>query len=194
MKTFAYEYNGTLNFACNINSQDINSLMTGGVISEADIEGYIEDLVNVKHKDGSVTTRNREEIEPFIRGLCYGGLTESEAIMAIALKDSPNGIIPTLVKNVPTDFKGAWKLNDDEITIDMEKARLIQMDNIRKVRADKFIEMGFPYQLDANLELAIIPEETRIQLQNLRDITATFDLNVAQTPEQLKNLFPEELK
>lgn len=101
-----------------------------------------------------------------------------------------------MVNELPEDktFRDAWVLSGKEVYVDMEKARIIHMNDIRKLRTKKFIELGFPYKLNQKLEEAIISEEMRKQLQVLRDIPSTYKLDEAKTPEELKKLIPEELK
>jgi hypothetical protein len=120
-------------------------------------------------------------------------------IEEIAEKDVPKGCeyrIATIDK-LPKDryFRNAWTddLNTNTVDVDMEKAREIHMDNIRKERNAKFMEMGFPVKLDEDLEKAIIPKETRNKLQTLRDIPQQIDLSIASTPAELKAIWPEEL-
>lgn len=114
-------------------------------------------------------------------------------------KDVPKGLSSRITdtENIPSDrtFREAW--HDDkpgkQIDIDMPRAKEIQIARIKEKRQEKFIEMGFPVQLDPDLEEAIIPEVTRGKLKALRDLPETFDLSSAKTPEQLKALWPEEL-
>ncbi len=91
-------------------------------------------------------------------------------------------------------FRGAWKANDNILEVDMQKARIIHLARIRAARQEKFIEMGFPYKLDSNLEIAIIPLSTRNKLNLLRNIPAVIDLLKATTPLELKAVWPQELK
>lgn len=79
-------------------------------------------------------------------------------------------------------FRGAW---GHDLKVDISKAREIHMNKIRAAR---------------DLELAKLDIETlrgndvQAQKQVLRDIPQNFDLTVATTPEELKALWPEELK
>ncbi len=79
------------------------------------------------------------------------------------------------------------------IKVNMDKARAIHMDRIREARQIKFEELGFPKKINAEVEAVFVSEELRNQLQELRDIPQTFDLNQARTPEELKLLWPEQL-
>lgn len=118
----------------------------------------------------------------------------------IALKDVPDGLTYhiTDVSNIPDDrtFREAWTDDNlgETVDVDMVKARVIQMDRIRALRAEKFIEMGFPTKLNSELEAATISQATRDALQALRDIPQTYDLSIATTPEELKYRIPDEVK
>lgn len=122
------------------------------------------------------------------------------SIEEIAKKDVP-ARLPfriTHINNLPKDryFRGAWTDDNSTETVDvhMDKARQIHLEKIRFIRTTKFKELGFPVQLDTDLEKAIIPENTRNKLQALRDIPQNLDLSIATTPEELKSIWPEELK
>jgi len=77
------------------------------------------------------------------------------------------------------------------IVVNMAKARGIQMDKIREVRnlelAKKDIDFMKALEADDGSHKAIAAEK-----QVLRDIPQTFDLTT-ETPEQLKELWPEGL-
>jgi len=95
---------------------------------------------------------------------------------------------------IPLDrtFRDAWKQNATKIEVDMPKAREIHMKRIRIARDKKLAE------LDVNTMKALgrgdVEERNRVEMlkQTLRDLPATFNLNVA-TPEELKALWPSEL-
>ncbi len=95
-----------------------------------------------------------------------------------------------------TTFRAAWVDNDktQAIDIDMVKAREIHLQNIKAGRAKKFEELGFPIQLDKDLEAGIISKATQKKLQALRDIPQKLDLTKAKTPAELKAIWPDELK
>ncbi len=122
------------------------------------------------------------------------------SIEEIAEKDVPEGLEYRIIDidKLPTDrtFRNAWTDDNPTETIDvhMNKARIIHMARIRQARAQKFIDMGFPNKLHPELETGIISKETRDKLQTLRDIPQNLDLSKASTPEELKAIWPEELK
>ena len=87
---------------------------------------------------------------------------------------------------------GAWEMDTDGTpTVNMAKARGIQMDKIRVVRnkelAKKDIEFMKALEADDGSSTAIATEK-----QALRDIPQTFDLTT-DTPEELKEKWPEGL-
>jgi len=106
----------------------------------------------------------------------------------------------TTLDKIPTDelrcFRNAWTDDFDTDTVDvcMIKAKDLHMTRVRKARDKKFIEMGFPYKLDSNLEAAIIPQDIRDKLKKLRDIPQKLDLSTVRTPEELDSVWPEGLK
>jgi len=90
---------------------------------------------------------------------------------------------------------GAWEMGSDGLpTVNMTKARLIQMDYIRKVRNAELAKLDVPYM--RAIESEDSSEQARIatEKQTLRDIPATFDITTGvTTPAQLKAKWPSEL-
>jgi hypothetical protein len=88
--------------------------------------------------------------------------------------------------DIPVDryFREAWVSGDKPIDIDMNKARNIHMDRIRRARDEKLKALDVE-TLKGN--------DVHAQKQVLRDIPQTFDLTIATTPEELKALWPEIL-
>lgn len=94
---------------------------------------------------------------------------------------------------VPQDrtFRDAWKA---DLSVDMEKARAIHMNRIRQARdlllaktdieAQNALLSGEPHRIET------ISRKKHI----LRNIPQTFDLSIATTPDELKALWPDELK
>lgn len=79
-------------------------------------------------------------------------------------------------------FREAWA---HDCTVDMDKARAIQMERIRKSRDVALKKMDIE---------TMKGNDVQSQKQVLRDIPQTFDLSKASTPEELKALWPDELK
>lgn len=94
---------------------------------------------------------------------------------------------------IPPDrtFRDAWKA---DFSVDMDKARALHMGRIRRHR-DRLLA-----KTDLEAQNALLSGEPgRIESiarrkHVLRDIPQTFDLTVAKTPEELKALWPAELK
>jgi hypothetical protein len=115
----------------------------------------------------------------------------TRTIQEIAEKDVPSGFSYRItdVSNIPTDreFRNAWTdINATEtVDVNMTKARTIYMDKIRTVRNEKLKE------LDIETMKGI---DVQPQKQVLRDLPSNIDLSIFNTPEDLKNYWPEELK
>lgn len=90
--------------------------------------------------------------------------------------------------DLPDDryFRDAWEPGDtSKIKINMVKARFIHMDRIRSARD------GALKSLDVD---TLMGADVQAEKQVLRDIPQTFDLTKAETPEELKALWPAELE
>lgn len=127
----------------------------------------------IKMKDGTVG----------VMQLVSGTVDEAIAKWPDQAKDNVFSHGPVNIEDLPTDryFRNAW---DHDLNINMDKAREIQMENIRKAR-NEALEV-----LDIETLKGI---DVQAEKQVLRDIPLTFDLSVAKTPEELKNLWPQEL-
>lgn len=115
----------------------------------------------------------------------FGWLTDTE-YEALIRKGVPDDAVTITKDDLPQDryFRNAWIVSDEKIDIDMDKAREIHMEKIRIAR-DEALEV-----LDIETLKGI---DVQAEKQVLRDIPQTFDLSKAQTPEELKALWPEEL-
>ena len=80
------------------------------------------------------------------------------------------------------------------VFIDLEKAKPVHVNNLRKLRTQKFIDMGFPYKLNPHVENAILDDETKNQLKSLRDFPEAIDLSKATDIESLTKIIPDCLK
>lgn len=87
---------------------------------------------------------------------------------------------------IPQDryFRKAWEDNGT-LSVNMPKARDIHMDRIRAKRNEKLKELDIE---------TLKGRDVQTEKQALRDIPQTFDLTKATTPEELKALWPDELK
>lgn len=124
--------------------------------------------------------------------------TDDEFIAWVAAKDLPIGTIYKVVNRseLPDSyFFNAYNLVDNSVQIDMVKARIFHVNQMRAFRAVKFIELGFPIRLNPDLEKAVISQDTQNILKSLRDIPQTIasDVNGAKSPEDLKKIWPDIL-
>jgi hypothetical protein len=140
-----------------------------------------------------VNSRDRKELSE--KGILVNA-SDNEVLEWIKNKDAPDGRI-TELSNIPNDrtFRDAWTDDNDTETVDvdMEKARVVHMDNLRYLRVKKFISMGYPARPDSDIE-SELPNVIRDKLQLLRDIPQSYDLSVAKTPDELKLMVPDILK
>lgn len=114
-----------------------------------------------------------------------------ETLQEIIDKANPESYPSRIVNKsfIPVDrtFRNAWTDNNpnDSVDVDMPKARGLWLSHIRKLREAKLKELDIE-QLKGN--------DVAAAKQTLRDLPENIDLDVATTPEQLKNIMPDELK
>ena len=100
---------------------------------------------------------------------------------------------------VPADrtFRGAWRRDTRPmpapVTIDMAEARGIHRDRIRRARDRRLAALDLDYQRADEAGDAAEKRRVATLKQKLRDIPQSFDLGHAETPEALKQLWPDEL-
>tara|TARA_B100000315_G_C14569911_1_gene584940 strand:- start:1655 stop:2242 length:588 start_codon:yes stop_codon:yes gene_type:complete len=75
----------------------------------------------------------------------------------------------------------------------MPKAEVIHMDRIRKVRDAELAKLDVPFMKALESGDTAVQQGIAAQKQLLRDLPQTFDLTVANTPEELKVLWPAGL-
>lgn len=90
------------------------------------------------------------------------------------------------------EFRNAWKQNGKEVTHDLEKAREIQLEKIRRAREPKFAELDKEFMIA--LESGVASEEIVARKKALRDITEPLKKAVLTSIEDVKRAFPDELK
>lgn len=121
-------------------------------------------------------------------------LKNKDALNRIIEKDIPSDADYEIInsEDLPSDrtFRSAWIQDGASIKIDMPKARTIHMDTIR-VERDKQLTKTDEKLLRA-IEDGIDTDSLKEKRQALRDIPQTLDLGIAQTPEELKGLWPFE--
>ena len=107
----------------------------------------------------------------------------------LALVD-PSGIKP--VADVPADrtFRNAWK---PDLSTDMPKAREIWRNKIRAARKPKLEALDAEYIRADETGDHIRKQVIVVEKQALRDLPQNPVIELAQTPEDLKTLWPEIL-
>ena len=90
------------------------------------------------------------------------------------------------ISDLPNDrtFREAWEYNNNSVNINMPKARNIHLNNLRIERDKKLVELDIE-TLKGN--------DIQAEKQILRDLPANIDLLAANTPEELKAIWPAEL-
>jgi hypothetical protein len=96
---------------------------------------------------------------------------------------------------IPADrsFRDAWAQEGNAITVDMTRARSIQLGRIRAARDAKLKALDLPFLRAVETGDSARQAEIAGEKQRLRDLPAATDLSKAATPEALKALWPTEL-
>ena len=80
------------------------------------------------------------------------------------------------------------------INVNMSKARLIHMGEIRKVRNAELVKEDVTFMRAVEAEDTNAQATIKTKKQTLRDLPATFDITTdVDTPEKLKAKWPKEL-
>ena len=110
---------------------------------------------------------------------------KTKTIEEIAASSVPAGIEYKIVKaaDLPQDryFRNAWCIKGRKVVVDMPKARDVHMKEIRKKRNEKMkvLDIETMKGLDVQAEKQV-----------LRDLPAKIDLTTAETPVDLKAIWP----
>jgi hypothetical protein len=108
----------------------------------------------------------------------------------------PDAINPREIEDseIPSDreFRNAWKDDSNSIGFDLDKAKDIQLERIRKAREPKLVELDKEFMLA--LEKGSDVSEIASKKQSLRDITEPLKALVPDNIDDIKNAFPGELK
>lgn len=129
-------------------------------------------------------------LEPSAWALANGWKLEQ-----ILAKDIPEGKSFETIENseISSDrtYRDAWKKNGAKIEINMAKARQIHMDRIREVRNKELdkSDKALVREMESGGNLTNL----RVARQKLRDIPQTMDLESAQTTDELKAKWPDDL-
>lgn len=124
-------------------------------------------------------------------------ITEAEAEQRAWDKLPTDAINPQWVdaSAIPADrtFRDAWKDGGGKVVHDMNKAREIHKEELRRIRTPKLAALDVAYQRAD--EVGDTTEKQRIATikQAMRDATADPAIDAAQTPEELKVVLPRVL-
>jgi hypothetical protein len=121
-------------------------------------------------------------------------LNDKEFLDAVRLRTLPRGaeyiVIDVNEQPASRVFRQAWRIVDNKVIVDMERARAIRMDEIREDRAIAFETLDIEYIRATEKDDSKSKAQIVALKQLLRDIPQTFDLTVAKTPEELEKLSP----
>lgn len=122
-------------------------------------------------------------------------ITQGEWIKFIVMKDIPDGVDYEIVdRNTifkDRTFRNAWVKNRRTVEVDMPKARDIHMGRIREAR-DKELDDS-DRELARELEQGPASKALKDKRKFLRDIPQNLDLDLVDTPEALKKVWPVDL-
>jgi hypothetical protein len=98
--------------------------------------------------------------------------------------------------DIPKDrtYRRALTIKDGGITVDMPKAREIHRQNMRIERAPLLAALDVDYQRADESSNKELKASIASQKQALRDVTKLAAIDEAQTPDELKQVWPEALK
>lgn len=124
-------------------------------------------------------------------------LSEQEALDRAMAKLPADAIGIQVVdeSTIPTDrtFRDAWKAGTGRVEHDMDKAREIQKERLRVLRAPLLVELDVDFMRAIEAGDVLAQQRIGEQKQQLRDATADPAIAAATTPEQLKAAVPEML-
>jgi uncharacterized pyridoxamine 5'-phosphate oxidase family protein len=89
-------------------------------------------------------------------------------------------------------FRNAWT-GGAKINVDMPKARNIWRDRMREARSTKLAALDIEYQRADEVSDAVRKQEIALKKQALRDVPALPEIEAANTPEELKAVWPDIL-
>jgi len=97
-------------------------------------------------------------------------------------------------EDIPTDryFRNAWKLNAG-VYVDMECARGIHLDCLRKVRNEKLAELDVPFQRALEDKDTVMQDNIAAKKNALRDMPQDIDMSLLDTPDKIKAFMPDVL-
>lgn len=118
----------------------------------------------------------------FLRSVVPESATD---VRIIDLKDHPH--------LADRSFRNAWEQSDGTIQVNMVKARDLHREKLRVMRAPLLRELDVQYLLADEQGDAKAKADIARKKKALRDVTADPAIDAAQTPDELKNVFPAVL-
>lgn len=94
--------------------------------------------------------------------------------------------------DLPADrtFRNAWTSDGKRIVHDMEQCRAIHRERMRQARTPKLAALDIAYQRADEMKDESAKTAIAAQKQALRDVTNDQRIGAAQTPEELKAIWP----
>lgn len=123
---------------------------------------------------------------------------EYEAEIRKAIPADATNVVDVDESDLPEDreFRDAWKQveGNTKIDFDLDKAKDIQLDRIRKIRDPKLAVLDVDYVKADEAEDITKKDEIRAEKQRLRDITEPLKALEPTSIDEIKAAFPEEFK
>ncbi len=91
------------------------------------------------------------------------------------------------------DFRGAWRMRDGKIGVDMPAARGIHRDRMRQARAPRLAALDVEYQRADEAGDGAAKRAIGARKQALRDVTADPRIDAADTPDALRAVWSADL-
>jgi hypothetical protein len=130
-------------------------------------------------------------------GLRDPDLTDDEILsrVLVSIPGERNPRVAEFETLLPRDlFRDAWEDSDGVLVVNMTKARVIHLAEIRRVRDAELVKKDVPFMRAVEAEDTDAQATIKAEKQALRDIPATFDITTdVDTPEKLKAKWPTEL-
>lgn len=141
------------------------------------------------HIVNSTTKERAEEI--------LGELTDEEFAVEV-FKSIPAGasevsVVPDDWPNGPRMFRGAWRKQGGAFWVDMAHARDIWRNHMRNERASLLRALDVEYIRADELGSAAVKADVIARKQALRDVTDDPAIEAAQTPDDLRKVWPAVL-
>lgn len=121
----------------------------------------------------------------------YIQVDEVGMVLAVfSRKQEDPALIPITEDKIPNEkiYRGAWSY-DGDVSVKMEAARISHQDKIKESSENKLKEMYVDYILADDAQKIIISSD----MQTVKDLPQTFDLEQYTNANDLKNAWPTEL-